>query len=97
MDIVCIDIRPNDTTLQIWTLVDKRCGLDTNKLNVNSKWLASKYTTKFRDDQNQSARSFIATVQSKYFTKISRWQFYKAKTRARVGMEGNAVDQYARI
>lgn len=89
------DMRPNESAMHIRTLMDKHKKSEpvTNNNNVNSKRLTKKYATKFRDDPNCSAKSFIFTVQLKYFTKVSKQQLYRAKEKASEVMLENVMQQ----
>ncbi|XP_012833671.1 PREDICTED: uncharacterized protein LOC105954545 [Erythranthe guttata] len=88
----------NEATFHIKTLnAIHECTRKEKVTCATSKWLANKYSAHIRTNPNWPVDSMMAVVQNDCKLLFSRWQMYRAKTKAKQINTGSSVEQYGLI
>ncbi|BFG37403.1 hypothetical protein CerSpe_236770 [Prunus speciosa] len=77
--------------------LEHTCGKVEKLKFANAKWICERFSRKIKRNTYWNLKAFQEEVLESYHVRVSKTQVYKAKRLAKAQIEGNYIQQYARL
>ncbi|XP_021802017.1 uncharacterized protein LOC110746108, partial [Prunus avium] len=77
--------------------LEHTCGRVEKLKFANPKWICDRFSSKIKRNTYWNLKAFQGEVLESYHVRVSKTQVYRAKKLAKAQIEGNYIQQYARL
>ncbi|KAM6564850.1 hypothetical protein CsatB_009362 [Cannabis sativa] len=84
-------------TFKITTITEggHQCGMVLENRLIDVNWVTKHFIDQFRQHPEMEFKQFAEMTKDTKYSKVTSWQFYRARTAAKALLEGSVAEQYA--
>ncbi|XP_060960742.1 uncharacterized protein LOC115723585 [Cannabis sativa] len=86
-------------TFKITTITEggHHCGMVLEKRLIDVNWVTKHFIDQFRQHPEMEFKQFAEMTKDTKYSKVTSWQFYRARNAAKALLEGSVAEQYAKL